>query len=76
MATEGFGVLHTQRCTWEIGKGKDRLDCVIWRRRRKGMESEPEVKLMGKVKEIEAPALARRSIPSRRTGQVHTTRKK
>lgn len=34
------------------------------------------LKLLGKVKEIEAPALARRSIPSKRTGQVHTIRKK
>lgn len=40
------------------------------------MVGEPFVKLLGKVKEIEAPALARRSIPSKRTGQVHTIRKK
>lgn len=40
------------------------------------MAGESEVKLMGKVKEIEAPALTRRSIPSKRMGQVSTTRKK
>lgn len=51
-------------------------DCVIWRKKRKGMAAVPEVKLMGKVKQIKAPALAWRSIPSKMMVQVRTTRKK
>ena len=48
----------------------------IWRKKRKGMAADPEVKLMGKVKQIKAPALAWRSIPSKMMVQVRTTRKK
>lgn len=65
MAIEGFGVSHTQ--------DKGMLDCVVWRRR--GMASQPVFKQMGRVKEIEAPTLAGRSLPRKQMEHVGTTRK-
>lgn len=68
MATEGFQVSHNWGSTWETGKRKGVLHCMIWRRRR-GTAGEPVVKRMGEAKAIEAPTLARRSSPRMETGQ-------
>lgn len=68
MAIEGFQVSHNWGSTWETGKRKGVLHCMVWRRRR-GTAGEPVVKWMGEAKAIEAPTLARRSPPSMETGQ-------
>lgn len=43
--------------------------------RRKGMAGKPEVKQMGGAEEMEAPILARRSLPRKGMGLVGSTRK-
>ena len=63
-------VFHTQESTWKVSKGKDVLDCVVGREKRKGMASEPRVKCIVGTKEIGAFTLARRSLPSKETWQV------
>lgn len=66
---------HTWGSTWEAGKGSGVLDCVVGRRRKRETAGQPGVKQMTGAKEIKAPTLARRSLPSKGLGQVGTTRK-
>lgn len=45
-------------------------DAVIWKRKRKRTASKSEVQWMGKVKQIFAPTLTRRSLPNKEMEQV------
>lgn len=73
MTIEGFGYP-----TYRDPSGKlvwEKVCQIVWLGGGMGMASETGVKQMGKEKEIEAPTLARRSLPNKGTGQVGTSRK-
>lgn len=71
LSTEGFWVSHTCVSSWEA----DVLEPVgKVARRRGGAAGESEVRWMGEAKETEAPTLAEKSLPSKRTGQIGTTK--
>jgi hypothetical protein len=52
------------------------LVCWLARRRSRGTSGELGFRQIGGAKEIEAPSLARRSLPNKGTGHVGTTKKK
>lgn len=71
LVTEGFWVSHTCVFSWKA----DILDPVgKVARRRGGAADESGVRRIGEAKEIEAPNLAKSSLPSKGTGQTGTTK--
>ena len=60
----------------EAGKGNNMVVLVGWlaRRRSRGTAGELGFRQMGGAKEIEAPSLARKSLPNERTRHVGTTK--
>jgi hypothetical protein len=77
LATEGLWMFQTQGSTCEAGKGNGMVLLVVWlaKRRSRGTAGELEFRRMCGAKDIEAPSLARRSLPNKGTGHVDTTKK-
>jgi hypothetical protein len=77
LATEGFWTSHTGGSTCEAGKGNNVVLLVGWlvKRRNRGTAGKLEFRRIWGAKEIEAPSLARRSLPNKGTGHVDTTKK-
>jgi hypothetical protein len=77
LATKGFWTSQTQGSTCEAGKGKNMALLVGWlaKRRSRGTDGELEFRRIWGAKELEAPSLARRSLPNKETGHIDTTKK-